>query len=1382
MNTLPPPLLLSIRLQEDRLVLLLTDFRAVSLHASCSFNSATVSAAEYWSYDELLPGAVGAFLRTTSPRFLSLQLSSNLLGIEWENLLDGTSCLGGKFAVTRQLAVDNEDWINDAQSDFQRLLEPRPTDPTHPTDPTDIASEDHLDWVNHPLALYDALMLPSIDAFYVTAARLKRRLMGAETVPGLPSLFLLPVDQTLNSEAQFAALATVAHLTAALGSSVIMYCVGDGNRFKHQSFFDALLVGLDAGCPVSEAVRQVRCAFPNSPLRLALYGDGMQILAKRREGKERLQEEVQEGVQARDEFALQDSLRQVTVLSFDLVNSTQLLVRLGGEKYSEMLANFHERCLTIIRECGGVSDDPQGDDGVMSYFGYPVAHENAAIHAVGAGLRIAQVMVELSPSWQAQVRVGIATGQVAVKSGQPVGFAVHLAARLQVLACPNSVIISNQTRVLLGSSFVLKAFSQGPEIKGVTEPQVLFEVLGVAPRTVANRPDSGAVRTAFVGRATEFDWLLGQWSSVRNKVGKVIILSGEAGIGKSRLIREFRQHLELIGRAATDLSGIAAANKMIDVQSHFYLELRCHQDSSASAFSSVIDALRFIFRVSAKEDAQSQIQKILNRWRTEPPLPDPQALQIIASLLGITLPIELVTISIAPESLRQRTLDLLVHVLRQASLGTPICMVVEDLQWVDPSTKELVDRLAQDIETWPFLLLLTIRTEADSGWRPSGPIQDLVLRGLSEGTATLLIRQLIDDLTAASVDKVTLTYDVINLVVARSDGVPLYLEESTRMAVDLLTNLPLTSVGPAEKSTNKAPTLASPSVPATLQDLLMARLDQCGHAKTIAQLGAVLGRQFSQPMLEQVSRHSSSPVRFSNVSESLERLTRAGLLIAVGNSNHGLFRFKHALLRDTAYESLWQRDRQRFHQTVALVIEEQFPEIKQHQPELLAHHLAEAGLYTEAISCWELAARRASSTSAQGEAIAHLSNALLLLELLPTSEHRDRVELKLQISLASRYIATEGYGSNQVENAYSRAAALCDTLGDQVTLLKVELGLEGCYFMRADFERALEIARHVYLMTKQTQDAMQKMQALWALANILWHQGEITEALRLMEECLALYKPEHHRPNAVQDPGIMCLCYSSWALWEQGLADAALVRVNAAVNLAIELNHRFSLGQAYGFAACIHLFRGEPTLALAAADNAKAICKDSGFAVWLAHAQMVRGRVLVELGEVASGVEEMNLAYLTWMKTGAQVTVPFYLAMRAEGLIKMARPEAAFELLAQALQTARAHEENYHEAEILRLLGEVNLQLADVDVDQAEAFLREGLLLAEVQEKPAFGLRSAKSLASFLADYGSLEEGIALLETKLAGIAEGFQTADFMTAQRTLQTLRQLLHDRKKIA
>jgi class 3 adenylate cyclase len=695
MTTLPPPLLLSIRFQEDRLLLLLTDFRAVSLHASCTFNLARVSDAACWSYDGLLPGAVGAFLRTTSSRFLSLQLPSNLLGIEWENLLDGTSRLGEKFAITRQLALDNEDLVSDAHSEVQRVLQTRPTD---------ISPEDDLAPVNHPLALYDALILPSVEAFYVTAARLKRRLMGAETVPELPSVFLLPVDQTLNSGNEFAALPTVARLTAALGLSVIMYSGDEGEGVSHQSFFDALLVGLDTGCPVSEAVRQVRCAFPNSSLRLALYGDGMQILAKRQEGKVRLEEGVQEAIEARDEFALQDSLRQVTVLSFDLVNSTQLLIRLGGEQYSEMLANFHERCLTIIRECGGVSDDPQGDDGVMSYFGYPVAHENAASHAVGAGLRITQVMAELSPTWQVQVRVGIATGQVAVKGGQPVGFAVHLAARLQVLACPNSVIISNQTRVLLGSSFVLKAFSEGPEIKGVTEPQVLFEVLGLAPRTLANSPDSGAVRTTFVGRATEFDWLLGQWSSVQNKVGKVVLLSGEAGIGKSRLIREFRQHLDLSGRTAVDLSRTSAANKTIDVQSHFYLELRCHQDSSTSAFSSVIDALRFIFRVSPKEDAQSQIQKILNRWRTEPALPDPQALQIIAALLGIPLPAEMATIFIAPDSLRQRTLDLMVHTLRQASLRTPICMVVEDFQWVDPSTKELVDRLAQGVETWPILL------------------------------------------------------------------------------------------------------------------------------------------------------------------------------------------------------------------------------------------------------------------------------------------------------------------------------------------------------------------------------------------------------------------------------------------------------------------------------------------------------------------------------------------------------------------------------------------------------------------------------------------------------------------------------------------------------
>ena len=1049
-----------------------------------------------------------------------------------------------------------------------------------------------------------------------------------------------------------------------------------------------------------------------------------------------------------------DDLRQITILSVDLVDSTGLMHRLGDEVYSERLTHYHRRVADAAQRHGGLADDPQGDDGFMCYFGYPVATEDAAASALRAGLLLTSQCDDLG----LQLRIGISTGRVVIRNGQPVGAAVHHAARLQQRAGAGGVLASEATRQIAGERFEFCLLAAAPALKGFDDGGPVYRVTKERPAQGTERFDARAHLTPLVGREAELARLQQCWQAAMAGSRQVLVLQGEAGIGKSRLVHEFRRSLAAAG--------------------HRTLECRCAPEHSASAFQPMIELLRKRLHIQDDDPPALQLQRLRQLQITTGPAAD-EALALLGSLLAVPAehlpPLATLTDAGSAERRRERTMDLLVRISQGLDEQAPVCLIVEDVHWIDPSTRALVQRLADGPRNQRLLLLLTVRSSSADG----APVADagasfdlpkLTLGGLGRDAAQALLQ--------GAIGQSLLSADLASWLMHRADGVPLFIEESARMAAALTAQKPSADIAAALRG----------AVPATLQDLLMARLDQLPLAKRAAQLGSALGRSFSQAQIDAANQHADSPIRLPALASALAALDQAGLLTAQGDGEQRHYTFKHALVRDAAYQSLLERDRRQLHACIAAVLQHQFSALVVARPELLALHQERAGQATAAIAGWERAARHAAQRSALAEALAHTRRALALLARQPGQGAADqalseplqheRAELRLQLLLAGLLIATAGYGADPVQAVYRRALDLSQTLGDVAALTKVRLGLEGYHFMRADFAGAHIYAQALADDLGPDADPLARIQSTWAQANLLFHQGHLPQAVVLTDQCLADYQRLGHHPSTVQDPGVMCLCYSAWALWELGHADQALQRAQRVVALAEQLDHRFSIGQAFGFLAVIHYFRGEYTAGLLAAQRAVQVCEAGGFAVWLAHAKVMQGRLAAELGDLDGGLAAMQQGHAMWAASGAVVTRPFYLALQAEVLALAGRPDDALARVVEAHTLIQRHGERYYEPEVLRLRGELLLQCSTSPggvpaalLAQAQGWLQAGLDAAHAMHLPGMALKCALSLARLAlrpGQAGTTQPAAALLAPVLRLLTEGQGTRDLQQANALL--------------
>jgi TOMM system kinase/cyclase fusion protein len=1025
--------------------------------------------------------------------------------------------------------------------------------------------------------------------------------------------------------------------------------------------------------------------------------------------------------------------RQVTVLFCDLVDAAVLSERLDLEDASEIIRAYQASFAEVVERFEG-HVAPYPGDGLLVYFGFPSTHEDDALRAVRAGLGIVEGVEPLNARLQREkglsvgVRLGIHTGMVVAgdRPEPPVLGALNLVVRLKELADPNAIVISRATYQLIQRRFHCQALG-AHSLGSASTPIDLY-------RVVREKEDPYAL-TPLVGRQQEMGLLLERWAQIQEGMGQVVMLSGEAGMGKSRLVQEMHTH--------------------VGGERHAQLECQGSPYYQNSAFHPVIELLQRMLQFQREDSAPEKLDK-LERTLAHLSTSDPDLAPLLASLLSLPLSERSPRPLVSPQRERQKTLDILRTVILTHAANQPLLFVVEDLHWVDPSTLELLTLLIDDVATARILILLTNRPEFRPPWGFRAHVTPVTLGRIP--------RTQVEAMVAHVAGNKALPAEVHRRLVSQTDGVPLFVEELTKMVLE--SGL-LREGDDRYELTDPLPPL---SIPTTLRDSLQARLDRLAGVKEIAQLGAIFGREFSYELLQAIS-----PLDEPTLQDGLSRLVQADLLYRRGLPPHVIYAFKHALIQEAAYESLLKRTRQQYHQRIAQVLVERFPETADTQPELLAHHFTEAGLGATAVGYWQRAGLRGMQRSAYVEAISHLTTGLELLSTLPETAERTLQELILQTNLGPALMATKGFGAPEVQQAYARARELCRHVGETAQLFPVLRGLSTFYVVRAETQTAHELAGELLRLAQRAQDSAMLVEAYSMLGTTAFYLGEIASARGHLEQAEALYDPRQHRAHAFlevgTDPGVLCRIYAAHALWLLGQPDQALTKSRQALALARDLSHSFSLAYALDFAAFLHRLRREDQAAQEHAEAAMALSTAQGFPLWSAIGMILRGGALAARGHAAEGIAQIREGLAAYQATGAEVGRPYFLALLAEVQTGSGPADERLAILDEALAAVRKTGERWYEAELHRLRGELVLVRRSEDFVEAETCFQQALDIARRQQARALELRAAMSLGRLWQQRGKSQDAHTVLAPVYGSATEGFDTADLQEAKALLDAL-----------
>jgi len=780
--------------------------------------------------------------------------------------------------------------------------------------------------------------------------------------------------------------------------------------------------------------------------------------------------------------------RQVTVMFSDLVGSTALSARMDPEDLREVIAAYQKCVAETVRRFGGFVAKYIGD-GVLVYFGYPEAHEDDAEQAVRAGLELIAAVAGLKTRAALQTRIGIATGLVVVgdliglgaaQEQAIVGETPNLAARLQALAEPNTVVIADGTRRLLGNLFELEDLG-AKDLKGIAGPARAWAVLRASSAEGRFEALHATGLTALVGREEETELLLRRWSRAKTGEGQVVLLSGEAGIGKSRL-------------TAALLESLAA-------ESHTRLRYFCSPQHIDSAFYPIIGQMERAAGLADDDVLQTKLDKLdalLAQTATSI-----QDAALFAEMLSLPNDGRYPALDLTPEQRRQRTLEALTAQLAGLAKKRPVLMICEDAHWVDPTSLEVFGRTVDQIKTLPVLLIVTFRPEFNAPWAGRSHVTSLALNRLGEREAAAIIARLAGN-------KV-LPADMMAEIVERTDGIPLFVEEMTKAVLEA------ESEGEARRTAGAVPSPAL-AVPASLHASLMARLDRLGPAKEVAQIGAAIGREFSHALLAAVARKPEA-----ELGAALDRLIAAGLLFRQGVPPHANYLFKHALVQDAAYGTLLREPRRALHARIAETLEIQFAEIAESKPELLARHCTKAGLIEKAAVLWGKAGQRSLARSALVEAAEQLTRALAQIAALPATPALRREQIKLQVALITPLIHVKGYAAPETKAATERARllieqaeALGEPVEDPLLLFSVLYGFWVANYVAFNGNATLELAVQFLALAEKKGATVPLMVGHRLMGTSLMSTGDIAPGRAHYDQALALYDPAEHRPLATR--------------------------------------------------------------------------------------------------------------------------------------------------------------------------------------------------------------------------------------------------------------------------
>ncbi|MCG6927714.1 MAG: protein kinase [Acidobacteria bacterium] len=1048
--------------------------------------------------------------------------------------------------------------------------------------------------------------------------------------------------------------------------------------------------------------------------------------------------------------------RQVSVLSCELAPFLSLAEELDPEDLRDVLAAFHRTATLVVSGLDGrIAKSEQGQ--VVAHFGFPTAHEDDAQRAVRAGLGIAAGMEEASRSLRSTqgrslpTRAAVHTGRMvsgdargASGDSTLVGNVPAIAARLRDAAPDGAVVVSGATRRLVEKSFELEPTGER-EVPGLDRAVDVFLVRGEGDMTDGVHSSVSPRVTPFVGREQDLALLRARWEQAKEGAGQVVLLSGEAGIGKSRLVLELRE-------------GIAD-------EVHLWLEGRASPYHSGDALHSVAGMLARLAGFAdeaSSEERRGRLEETLQPYE----LP-PEALSLLATLLSLPLPESWPAPPPSPQKRMQRTMETLLELLVALSTRQPVVLFVEDLHWVDPSTEELLGQIAGQCATLPLLVLVTARPGHTAPWLAEDHVTRLPLSRLSQAHT----RALVEQLASGGV----LGAEVLEAVVSRTDGVPLFVEELTRA----LSESPMVE---GSSSTTASGGPGPLEIPATLQESLAARLDRLGLARGVAQLAAVLGREFPHRWLEAVWGPEVQAL-----ANPLARLLESGLVLRRGTPPNATYLFKHALVQEAAYGSLLRSTRQEYHGRVARALEESFPETADQQPHLVARHYAEAGQPELGIAWWTRAAEREGERFANREAAAALRHALALLEQQPEGPARDGQELGLQMRLATILPSVSGYASEETERAHLRAQELCDRLGSTSELYWVLYGLWAFSFVRARLERSRQQALHLRPLGDERGDVLSRIAARYASGVTLAFLGELHGSRRDLEAAVAV--DEDGRPpdfSAGMELGVTAPAYLAMVLWLLGDADAALERIREAVARARTLEHPLTLGFALYYLVWVYLHRGEVASAREHVQELLRLSEEHGL-FFGALGRTLLGWVLDQRGalvaawsaEASSGdfpddqaLDHVRAGLQFYQATGSVVNQTHMLSLLALGHARRGQWAEARRAVDEALAFGEETGETWWTPELHRLSGELALAADGEDAPEtAEASFRRALEIAGGQHALALELRAATSLARLLRSTDRAAEGHALLSGALERVTEGEETGDVQAARLLLADL-----------
>jgi class 3 adenylate cyclase/predicted ATPase len=1018
--------------------------------------------------------------------------------------------------------------------------------------------------------------------------------------------------------------------------------------------------------------------------------------------------------------------RQLTVMFCDLVDSTKLSSQLDPEEYREVVRAYQSACTEVIQRFEGHVAQLLGD-GLLVYFGYPQAHEDDPHRAVRTGLGILAAMGDLNQGLQQAkgihlaIRIGVHSGLVVVGAmggagryeSLALGEVPNVCSRIQGLAEPNTILISAGTYRLIQGYFECQALG-AQALRGVAEPVAVYRVLEASG--AYSRLDVAQTRglTPLVGREQEVGLLIERWEQVKVGHGHVILLTGDAGIGKSRLIQTLKDHI---------------AN-----EPHTRWECRSAEYAQHTALFPLIDLFQRLLRFEAYETPDANLEKLehtLSQYR----LPLEESVPLFAPLLALPLPEHhYPPLNLSPQRQRQKTLETIIAILLELAERQPVLFILEDLHWADPTTLELLNLVLDQTPTASLLVLLTCRPHFQPAWHHRSYLSEITVNRLSHAQ--------VEQIVAGITDGKIFPAEVLQQIIEKADGVPLFVEEMTKA---ILESGQLKAVDGHYELIGSFSTFA---IPATLQDSLMARLDRLVTAKGVAQYAAVIGRQFAYDLLSMVSQLDDTTLQ-----RELGRLVEAEIVYQRGVPPKTTYTFKHALIQDAAYQSLLKSTRQQYHQRIAHILEWQFPAMVEHQPELPAHHCTEAGLIEQAGRYWQRAGENAIQRSAHVEAIAHLRQGLKLLQTLPETPQRLQREVDMLIALGESLNASKGQAAREVGETYTRARQLCQHLENPHQLFPVLSGLWIYHIGRAEYQTAHALGEQLLTLAQQVRDAVLLVAAHRSLGATLFWLGAVAAAHTHFVQGTSLY-----------DVGAL-------VLWCLGYPDQALARSQETVTLAQQMARPHSLVFALRSAAVFHQLRLEVHCTQERAEAAISLAKEQGFPQWMAFGSILRGWALAHQGQVKEGIEQIHRGLVAYRATGAEAMRPYFLALLAEAYGTTGEPEAGLTVLTEALALVDTTGERLYEAEIHRLRGELLLQQNSANQAEAEACFQHALTIAHDQGAKAWELRSVTSLARLWQQQGKCNEARQLLGDVYGWFTEGFDTADLKDAKALLDEL-----------